>query len=332
MHPKVSSRECGVSVDHMFDVSIIIVSWNAKQYLLNCLNSLIDTADGYSQEIIVVDNASSDGSAEMVEKDFPQVKLIRNEENLGFAKANNIGIKESTGRYVCLINSDVVVLDNCVKRMIEFMDNHLKAGMAGPKVLNPDRTLQVSCRHFPSIWNNLCQAIGLNKVFPKSVFFSEPFMNYWSHDSVRSIDVLTGCFWMVRRKSLDDVGLLDESFFFYGEDIDWCKRFQKAGWDVMFNPDAQAIHFGGASSANAPIRFYIELQKADLHYWEKHYGSIGRACYAMIILLRHLLRIVAMAFHFIIFPSKRKEASFKLKRSLVCIRCVLFNKSDMSRL
>ncbi len=313
----------------MADVSIIIVSWNAKKYLLNCLNSLIQRQKEYSQELIVVDNASSDGSAELVEKDFPQVKLIRNEENLGFAKANNIGIRASTGRYICLINSDVVVLDNCVKLMIEFMDQHLKAGMGGPRVLNPDRTLQVSCRHFPSIWNNLCQAIALNKVFPKSVFFSEPFMNYWNHDSVRSIDVLTGCFWIIRREALDKVGLLDEDFFFYGEDIDWCKRFQNAGWEVIFNPNAAAIHFGGASSANAPIRFYIELQKADLHYWQKHYGSIGRVCYAAIILLRHLLRVIAMTFWFIIFPSKRKETSFKLKRCLACIRWVLFNRCDV---
>jgi GT2 family glycosyltransferase len=304
----------------MADVSIIIVSWNAKKYLLNCLNSLIQRQKEYSQELIVVDNASSDGSAELVEKDFPQVKLIRNEENLGFAKANNIGIRASTGRYICLINSDVVVLDNCVKLMIEFMDQHLKAGMGGPRVLNPDRTLQVSCRHFPSIWNNLCQAIALNKVFPKSVFFSEPFMNCWNHDSVRSVDVLTGCFWLVRRKALDDVGLLDEDFFFYGEDIDWCKRFNDTGWEVRFYPAAEAIHFGGASSSNAPIRFYLEMQKADLNYWRKHHGRLGQLAYWIIIMLRHLVRLPVYVLIYIFRPGSRNDSFFKMKRSIACIR------------
>lgn len=312
----------------MINISIIIVSWNAKNFLIDFLNSLSNST-GITQEIIVVDNGSTDGSCEFVEKEFPHVRLIKNNENLGFARANNIGITESKGRYLCLINSDVIVLDGCIEGLVKFMDSDPTVGMAGPRILNSDRTLQVSCRHFPSIWNNLCQATGLNKIFPKSAFFSEPFMNYWSHDFVRSIDVLTGCFWIVRREALDRVGLLDEHFFFYGEDIDWCNRFHNAGWDIKFYPGSQAIHFGGGSSKNAPIRFYLELQKADLHYWKKHYGSIGRACYAMIIIFRHLLRIVAMAFWFIIFPSKRKETSFKLKRCLVCIRWVLFNRYDM---
>jgi GT2 family glycosyltransferase len=304
----------------MPDVSIIIVSWNAKQYLLDCLQSLVGTINGYSQEIIVVDNASSDDSPNAVASQFPQITLIKNEDNLGFAKANNIGIRKSIGRYLCLINSDVVVLNNCIKAMIDFMEQHPGAGMAGPKILNPDRSLQVSCRHFPSIWNNLCQATGLNKVFPKSDFFSEPFMKYWTHDQVRKVDVLTGCFWMVRRKALEKVGLLDEDFFFYGEDLNWCKRFHDAGWDVVFYPKAEAIHFGGASSSNAPIRFYLELQKADLLYWRKHNGVIGRLSYTIIILLRQTLRIVYGAIRYIVQPSERQFTTFKLKRSLACIR------------
>ena len=126
----------------MFDVSIIIVSWNAKQHLLNCLNSLENTAKGYSQEIFIVDNASSDGSPDAVARQFPQVKLVKNKENLGFARANNIGIHQSSGRYICLVNSDVVVLNGCIENLISFMDNHPTAGMVGPRILNQDRTLQ----------------------------------------------------------------------------------------------------------------------------------------------------------------------------------------------
>jgi GT2 family glycosyltransferase len=312
----------------MIDVSIIIVSWNAKQYLLDCLNSIVDTADECSQEIIVVDNASSDGSPDAVASLFPEVTLIRNKENLGFARANNIAIRTSSGRYVCLINSDVVVLDGCIEGLVKCMDSNPTVGMAGPRILNQDRSLQVTCRHFPSIWNNLCQAIGLNKVFPRYGFFSEPLMRYCAHDSVRSVDVLSGCFWMVRREALDEVGLLDERFFFYGEDIDWCRRFHKAEWDILFYSETEAIHFGGASSDNSPIRFYLEMQKADLQYWRKHHGRTGQAGYAMIIVFRHLLRVPFSALQYILSPKGKELALFKLRRNLACIRWVLFNRHN----
>jgi len=306
----------------MVDVSIIIVNWNTKQHLLNCLDSL-SNSDRYTQEIIVVDNASSDGSVDTVISRFPTIKVIENKENIGFAKANNIGIRQSIGRYVCLINSDIIVLDDCIKNLMTFMDENSNIGMAGPRILNPDHTCQVSCRHFPTLWNNLCQALGLNYLFPKSAFFSDWLMNYWPHDSIRSVDALSGCFLMVRREAMNEVGLLDEDFFIYGEDIDWCRRFHQAGWDVVFFPNAKAIHVGAASSANAPIKFYIEMQKADLQYWRKHHGRVGQVIYSMIIILRQALRIIHGAFQYIIHPSQRKTNSFKLKRSLACIRWVL---------
>ena len=302
----------------MPDVSVIIISWNTKQHLLNCISSLANQSG--IKEVIVVDNGSTDGSPEAVEKQFPQVKLIRNKENLGFAKANNIGMRASTGRYLCLINSDVIVQDGCIEKLIEFMDKNSSVGLAGPRVLNPDGSLQVSCRHFPSVRNNLCQALGLNYLFPKSAFFSEPLMKYWAHDAIRKVDVLSGCFWIVRRKALDIVGLLDEDFFIYGEDIDWCRRFHNAGWGVVFYPGAEAIHIGRASSSNAPVRFYLELQKADLRYWRKHHGRLGQLAYWMIILLRQSVRLPVYALIYIFRPGARSNAIFKLKRALTCIR------------
>jgi len=301
----------------MPEFSVVIVSWNTKQHLLNCISSLANQSG--IKEVIVVDNGSTDGSPEAVEKQFPQVKLIRNKENLGFAKANNIGMRASTGRYLCLINSDVIVQNGCIEKLAEFMDANPSVGISGPKILNPDGSLRVSCRHFPSIWNNLCQVLGFNKLFPKSVFFSEPFMKYWAHDEMRKVDALSGCFWMVRRKALDEVGLLDEDFFFYGEDVDWCRRFHKAGWDVVFYPQAEIIHFGGASSKNAPIRFYLEMQKADLQYWRKHHGRSGQAAYWMIILLRQLVRLPVYILMYILQSDARSDAIFKLKRALICI-------------
>ena len=307
----------------MLDVSIIIVSWNAKEILRACLNSLMDSTVEYAHEIIAVDNGSSDGSPEMVEKEFPHVRLIKNRYNLGFARANNIGIRASRGRYVCLINSDVIVFEDCIKNLMSFMDENPAAGMAGPKILNPDRTLQPSCRHFPSIWNNLCHAVALNHLFPRSRFFSAPFMDYWAHDTVRKVDVITGMFWMIRRQAIDEVGLLDEDFFVYGEDIDWCKRFRQGGWDIVFYPGAEAVHIGGASSSNAPFKFYIEMQKANLQYWKKHHGKIGKGGYTAVILLHDLLRVIARAFQYPFWPSRREATGFKLKRSIACIRWVL---------
>jgi len=203
------------------------------------------------------------------------------------------------------------------------MESHFRAGMAAPKILNPDHSLQHTCRKFPSVWNNLCQATGLNKVFSRSAFFSEPLMKYWDHDEVRKIDVITGCFWMVRRECIAEVGLLDNDFFIYGEDIDWCRRFSRAGWDVMFYPGAEAVHFGGGSSDRAPVKFYLEMQKADLKYWRKHHGRSGKFMYWTIILMRQLLRMPVYALKYVFSSKQRKSALFKLKRSVVCVLWLL---------
>jgi len=307
----------------MVDVSIIIVSWNAKKYLLNCLNSLLETSCRYNSEIIVVDNASTDGSCDAVLSQFPQVKLIKNKENLGFSKANNIGIRRSDSRYVCLINSDVIVLPGNIENLIEYMDKHPHVGITGPRILNPDHTLQVSCRHFPSIWNNLCQTLCLNHLFPKSRFFSEPFMNYWAHDVIRKVDAIGGMFWMVKRQALDKVGLLDEDFFIYAEDVDWCRRFHNADYDVVFCPAAEAIHYGGKSSSNAPIKFFIEMQKADIQYWVKHHGKFLVVVYKIIVLLRHSIRAVTRTIQYSFCLSRRETIRFKLKRSVACILWIL---------
>jgi len=312
------------------DVSVIIVSWNTRRILAECVASICAQLTSDSYEIIVVDNASTDDTVQFIETECPQIKLIKNDENLGFAKANNLGIRASCGRYVCLVNSDVIVLEDCIDRLVAFMDDNPRVGMAGPRILNPDQTLQVSCRRFPSVWNNLCQTFGLNYLFPKSPFFSEPFMKYWTHDQIRHVDVLSGCFWMIRRKALDEVGLLDEDFFFYGEDVDWCKRFHDAGWDIVFFPQAEAIHKHAASTKKDPIRFYIELHKADLRYWSKHHGLFGRLMYSGIILIRHTLRMPFFMFQYAIKPSTRQDTRLKLRRSLACVLLLLHRRMSRS--
>lgn len=307
----------------MIDLSIIIVSWNAKEFLSNCLQSLTHKISHHHSEIIVVDNASIDGSYELVQGQFPHVKLIRNNTNLGFAKANNIGIRESKGKYICLINSDVIVKENCIDNMYEYMDQHTEIGILGPKILSLDGLVQRSTMGFPTLWNSLCRAFALDSLFPRSKLFGGQLMTYWPHDTIRDVDVLNGCFWMVRREALKEVGLLDEEFFFCGEDIDWCKRFIDAGWGVVFFPDAEAIHYGGASSSNAPIRFFIEKQRANLQYWKKHYRPFTWMVYILICLLHQSIRILGQTSLYIIMPSKRKYIIYKIKRSVSCVQWLL---------
>ncbi len=273
------------------DISIVIVSWNARDFLLQCLKSILERESRKALEVIVVDNGSTDGSYESVKEAFREVILIQNNENLGFARANNIGILKSTGRYVCLMNSDIQVLGDCLDRMVEYMDENQPVGMLGPRILWGDMKLQSTCRRFPGLWNNFCSAAGLSRLFRKSRVFAGEHMLYFPHDRIQKVDALVGCFMMVRRRALEEVGLLDERFFIYGEDIDWCKRFWKSGWEVVFYPRAESIHYGRKSSSNAPLRFALEQEKAVLQYWKKHHGLFRQQAIKAILIGNHLARI-----------------------------------------
>ena len=274
----------------MPEISVIIVSWNACKFLEECLDSL---SRGITRacEVIVIDNASSDGSPEMVAAKFPWVRLVRSGANLGFAKGNNLAFKHARGRYVCLVNSDVNVFAGCVDALADYLDHHPDVGMVGPRILNADRSLQNNCRAFPNLWNKFCVVFGLSRLFPSSSWFSGEEMCWFDHLRERAVDALVGCFIMTRVKAVEQFGLLDENFFMYGEDIDWCRRCQKSGWKVMFFPGVESLHYGGASSANAPQRFSVELQRAALQLWAKHRSGIECILFRFLLLLHCLLRI-----------------------------------------
>jgi GT2 family glycosyltransferase len=241
-------------------------------------------------EVIVVDNNSSDGSPEMVEAEFPHVKLIRAGANLGFSKANNVGIRQSGGRYVSLINSDAKVLGNCLDVLVDYMDQHPDVGNVAPKVLNGDMTLQANCRRFPTLWNNFCEASGISKLLRTNRYFTDELMHDFAHDREMDVDVLVGCFWLVRKEAFEEVGLLDEDFFIYAEDVDWCKRCWDSGWKVTFFPGAEAVHYRGGSSSNDPGRFTEEQYKAVLQYWQKHHGPAAQLGIRAIKNFRRMLR------------------------------------------
>jgi GT2 family glycosyltransferase len=304
-------------------VSVVVVSWNARNYLSQCLGSLTAEVCAYLMEIIVVDNNSSDGSPEMVEQEFPHVRLIREAENLGFAKANNIGIRESSGKYVALINSDVRVLKDCLTYLVDFADAHPEVGMVGPRIIGGDGKLQRSCKGFPTLWNMFCRALALDAIFRRSALFGGYLLNYRNHDELECADILSGCFWLARKDALDKVGLLDESFFMYGEDMDWCKRFWDAGWKLMFVPTAEVIHYGGASSSNAPLRFFIEKLRADFQYWRKHHSRIAVAFYFLITSCHLILRIVGYLLAFSVGRESRQSCRYKVQRSLAGLKWMM---------
>ncbi|MDD5232381.1 MAG: glycosyltransferase family 2 protein [Syntrophales bacterium] len=277
------------------DASAIVLNWNTRDLLLNCLRSIVRGSGRLDIEIIVVDNGSVDGSPESVEKLFPRVRLIRNESNHGFARANNAGIGISSGKYLCLINSDVVVAESCIPAMFDYMESKPKVGLLGPQIINGSGEVQRSCMGFPTVWNSFCRALALDSFFPRSKRFGGQLLTYWPHDTSREVDVVNGCFWMVRRAALETVGPLDENFFIYAEDIDWCRRFRSKNWKVAFYSEAQAVHLGGASSARMPVRFYLEMHRANLQYWKKHHGRRAQNLYRLTLMLHDAVRLAAFA-------------------------------------
>ncbi len=272
------------------DISVVIVAWNAKKYVELCLQSLIDAPPRRSMEVFVVDNASGDGTSEMIETRFPWVRLIKSPENLGFSRGNNVAIRQTTGRYVALVNPDVIVFPGCLDALADFLEENPKVGNVGPRVFNPDMTQQSTCRRFPTLWNNFCSASRLEGIFKGSGFFAGEHMFYFPHDRTLSVDVIVGCFSMIRREALDQVGLLDEGLFMYGDDVDWCRRARNAGWDVVFYPGARAIHDRGKTTAPFPVHFAVAQQRSVLHYWKKHHSPLEVLGIRSIMVFHHLLR------------------------------------------
>lgn len=252
------------------DVSIVIVNWNTRDILHDCLESIYRGTRTVGFEVIVIDNASMDDSVQMIRSDFPKVVLIENSENRGFAAANNQGMAIAKGRYVLLLNSDTIVLEDAIDKVVAFADTHPEAGMVGCRVLNADRTLQRSCFMFPSVLNMALWVSYLFKVFPRSRFFGRDRMTWWDGDDVREVDVLTGCFMLVRREAMEQVGPMDERFFMYFEETDWCYRFKKSGWKIIFTPSGEIIHLGGTSSKKVRAGMVNQWRKSMLLYYRKH--------------------------------------------------------------
>lgn len=256
------------------DVSILIVSWNIKGLLRDCLRSLKENAGDVRYETIVVDNASHDGSADMVREEFPWAKLIEPHANLGFGRANNLGYEHSTGRWVLLLNPDTVVLDGAIEKLVAFADAQPKAGAVGGKTLKADLSLERSCCWgSPGLWPLVCKSVGLHLMFKQSELFNREAMDWWPRNTIREVEVITGCFFMLRREVYEKTGGFDPRFFMYAEEVDLCWRIKKLGWKLMFTPEAQIIHLVGASAAKAKPNRIFQINLGLLKLFRKHYGT-----------------------------------------------------------
>jgi GT2 family glycosyltransferase len=272
-------------------VSVVIVSWNTREILRDCLRTVYEQTQDVEFEVIVVDNASTDGSVDMIRTAFPQTLLLANSANRGFAAANNQGLEAAQGRYVLLLNSDTLVLDGALDKMVRFAEAHPEAAAAACRVLNPDRTWQPTCFLFPSALNLLIAALYLNKLFPRSRLWGRERMTWWDGLDSRAVEVVTGCFILVRREAIEQVGVLDESYFMYGEEADWCYRFRKAGWKVLFTPDARIVHLGGVSSAQVKGPMCLQLRASLLLFLRKHRGPVSYVAGCAFVSLFFLLRL-----------------------------------------
>ena len=301
------------------DLSISVVNWNTRGLLEQCLDSIYANIHGLQFEVFVVDNASIDGSAEMVRERFPQVRLIENEVNVGFAKANNQAIRESRGRYILLLNSDTVVLPRAIGKMVEFMDEHSQTGAVGPMLLNPDGSFQSSYNDFPTLFSELITLVGLSR------FVYSPYHPSYSPQQskeVGEVDWVGGGCLLVRREAIDHVGLLDEDYFMYVEETDWCYRMNKLGWKVYYLPDVQIVHWGGQSANQQSERMFAQLFKSKFIFFRKHHGPISARTLRVAAPVTSFLKIGLWAIAYLIGGNdkRRMKAKQRVRSNLLVIR------------
>ncbi len=272
------------------DLSIIIVNWNTKEFLLPCVRSVLDSEQGISSELIVVDNGSRDGSGDEVKRTFPFVHLVENGENLGFAKAVNQGLRKASGKYVLLLNPDTRVKPGAIKQLLSFMDSHLETGVAGAQLLNSDGSRQNSIANFPSLATELLNKRFLRWLLPKRYPGKE--RNY--SESVE-VDSVIGACMMVRREALDRVGFLDEDYFLFLEETDWCYRMKRAGWKICHVPQAEVYHFQGKSAEAERKRAKVEYYRSRYHFFKKNKGDFQWAILLFGLLIKLGFELLSMA-------------------------------------
>jgi GT2 family glycosyltransferase len=272
-------------------LSVIVVSFNSSSFLPDCLSSVFAQESSFPVEVIAVDNASTDNSPEIIDRRFPRARVIRNETNRGFAAANNQGIVVAAGKYLLLLNPDTVLHADCLEHLVQFMDEHPEAGAAGPKIFNPDGSLQRTGVAFPSLWNVFVELPFLDALFPSSTIFGRQRRLYESPDVVHDVDCLQGSCLIIRREALEQVGLLDEEYFIYFEETDLCYRLRQREWRVLYDPSASIVHAGGSGSRFYGKRQLVNFHRSYLTFLRKHEPVHRRLAFRILLLLRAAVRM-----------------------------------------
>lgn len=272
------------------DLSIIIVSWNTREMTRDCLATVASGHGDLKVEVFVVDNASTDGSADMVAAEFPDVHLIRNADNRGFAAANNQAFARASGRYVLLLNSDTLVHGDVLSASVTWLDTHPEDGAMGCRVVNADGSTQLTCSRFPSFLNLLLQTLGLDRLAGGPAFLRRYRMQDWDRDEQRNVEVISGCYLLLRREVLNAVGYLDEAFFCYGEETDWCRRINDAGWNLSFAPVGTITHFGSGATRSLNHRRDMLLTEGVVRLHRKHGGVAAGLAVWMLLFVFNLSR------------------------------------------
>lgn len=279
------------------DLSIVISNFNTKRELTDLLHSIYSLKNNLNLEVIVVDDYSSDGSAEAIAKNFPQVNLLKNKTNLGYSKSYNKGTRVALGRYILHLNSDIV-LDKKMnfKNLIEFMDKNQKVGILGCKIQKLDGSLDLPCkRSAPNLLNVFFQTTGLHKLFPKSRLFGNYYLTFLDENKTYEVDCLMGAFMFIRKKVIKDIGLLDERFFIYGEDIDFCYRTKTAGWKIVYYPAITVQHTHGETTSKHWLKHIWLFHQAMFLYYQKYFAHKYPSIINVIVFAGITLRLIAIA-------------------------------------
>lgn len=253
-----------------FDLSVLICSWNTRDDLRMCLTSLERAREEGSFEVIVIENNSEDGSAHMVREEFPWVQLLEQSVNLGFTGGNNLALAERKGRHAFLLNSDAAVHAGAIRELLSFLGANPDVGIVGPKVLNPDGSLQMSCRRFPNPFAALFRSTWVGRLFPRNRYVQDYLMADFDHAASRDVDWVSGCALMASERLIREVGVLDPGYFMFSEDVDWCWRAHRAGFRVVYHPSAVVTHAIGRSTDKAPNRMIGRFHRSMFRFYTKN--------------------------------------------------------------
>ncbi len=293
----------------MTDISTIIVNLNTRELLRACLASVYAEDSRLQNEVIVIDNGSTDGSTDMVRREFPRVRLHTNTSNEGFARPNNVGMQMATGRYILLLNSDAALHPGALRKLSAFLDNNSGVGACGPRLVYPDGRQQRSVKGFPSLWTHFCDMCLLDKVFPRSHLFGKGEMEYFSYDETQEVDHVMAAAFLVRREVLETAGVIDERFSIYYNDMDWCYRIKALGWKIFYVHDAVVTHHGGKTVAavNRDFSYFHELYDNVMLFYQKRYGRPGVIVYKLTLAGGFLIRSIAWTVRWLVRRSEHAQ-------------------------